>query len=106
FTGCAGWPGRACRRGRRSTSAPATQVSSRGKQMTSRWGVALFCLGVLGVAAWLGGAGLGKDKTPADWTEVTGGVWRSRELPAAHALIDGDAALLIDAPRPPAGPAQ
>src|SRR5207253_636075 len=76
---------------------------SGGEPMTSRWGVALFCLAVLGTAAWLGGSGQGKDKSPADWTEVTGGVWRSRELPAAHVLIDGDAALLIDAPRPAAG---
>jgi glyoxylase-like metal-dependent hydrolase (beta-lactamase superfamily II) len=71
--------------------------------MTRRWGVALFCFGVLGAAAWLGGAGQGNDKAPADWTEVTPGVWRSRELPAAHALLDGDAALLIDAPRRAAG---
>src|SRR5262249_8160775 len=77
--------------------------SDGGAPMTRRWGVALFCLGVLGAAAWLGGAGQGKDKPPADWTEVTTGVWRSRELPAAHALLDGGAALLIDAPRRAAG---
>jgi glyoxylase-like metal-dependent hydrolase (beta-lactamase superfamily II) len=47
-------------------------------------------------AAWLGGKGDGKKAT--SWQQVAPGVYRSAGLPAGYALVDGDAALLIDAP--------
>jgi glyoxylase-like metal-dependent hydrolase (beta-lactamase superfamily II) len=47
---------------------------------------------------WLGGAGLGSKKSATAWTEVTPGVFRTPGLPAGYALVDGDTALLIDAP--------
>jgi glyoxylase-like metal-dependent hydrolase (beta-lactamase superfamily II) len=64
--------------------------------MIARWLTGLLCLSIAATAAWLGGSGDGKK--PAAWQEVVPGVWRSSGLPAGYALVDGDAALLIDAP--------
>src|SRR5262249_44433413 len=61
--------------------------------------LALLCLVVVGTAAWLAGTGYGDRQAAATWTEAAPGVLRSPGLPAGYALIDGDAALLIDAPR-------
>jgi glyoxylase-like metal-dependent hydrolase (beta-lactamase superfamily II) len=71
--------------------------------MNKRVVPAFCCLAVVGAAAWFGSAGL-DDKSSADtWTEVVPGVWRTAHLPAGHALVDGDTALLIDAPRNASG---
>ncbi len=65
--------------------------------MRTRWGSVLFCIALLGAVAWLAGPGRGDKPSPA-WTEVAPGVWRSPGPPAGYALVDGDAALLLDAP--------
>jgi glyoxylase-like metal-dependent hydrolase (beta-lactamase superfamily II) len=57
----------------------------------------------LAVAAWLGAAGRTNKLSVAAWTEVRPGVWRSPGTPAGYALVDGDAALLIDAPQDAGG---
>lgn len=59
----------------------------------------VFCFLLLGVIAWLGRAG--QEKAVSAWTEVVPGVLRSPGQPAAYALVDGDRALLIDAPLGP-----
>ncbi len=67
--------------------------------MRTRGLAALVSLAVVGAAAWIGGAGSGtRQKTADSWVEVAPGVLRSPGLPAGYALVDGDAALLIDAP--------
>jgi glyoxylase-like metal-dependent hydrolase (beta-lactamase superfamily II) len=48
-------------------------------------------------AVWLGGAGGARTQKGA-WIEVAPGVLRTREPPFGYALVDGDTALLIDAP--------
>ncbi|HYT88485.1 MAG TPA: MBL fold metallo-hydrolase, partial [Gemmataceae bacterium] len=65
--------------------------------MSSRVLAALVSLGLIGAAAWIGSAGSGAKQGRAAWTEVAPGVLRSPGLPAGYALVDGDAALLIDA---------
>src|SRR5262245_37066741 len=62
----------------------------------------LFCVVVLGGAAWLAGQS-GAGARSAGWSEVSPGVWRSPGWPAGYALIDGTRALLVDAPYPPEG---
>jgi glyoxylase-like metal-dependent hydrolase (beta-lactamase superfamily II) len=54
------------------------------------------CFLLVGGAAWMGGGGERKDAT--GWKEVAPGIWRSPGYPAGYALIEGDRALLIDAP--------
>jgi glyoxylase-like metal-dependent hydrolase (beta-lactamase superfamily II) len=49
-------------------------------------------------AAWIGGAGSGARQGPDAWIEVVPGVLRSPGLPVGYALVEGDAAILIDAP--------
>jgi glyoxylase-like metal-dependent hydrolase (beta-lactamase superfamily II) len=71
--------------------------------MKTRVLTALLALCVLSAAAWLVGGGSGEPKTAGDWKEVAPGVWRSPGTPAGYALIDSDAALLIDAPCGPDG---
>lgn len=66
--------------------------------MCTRWLAAVGCLAVLGAAAWIGSAGPGPEQLPRGWTQVAPGVLRSAGLPAGYALVDGNAALLIDAP--------
>ena len=55
-----------------------------------------LCVIVVLAAAWIGRSGTRKGD--ASWQEVAPGIWRSTGFPAGHALVDGDAALLIDAP--------
>jgi glyoxylase-like metal-dependent hydrolase (beta-lactamase superfamily II) len=66
--------------------------------MSKRVLAALVCLALVAGAAWLGGRGEGARKEGAGWTEVTPGVIRSPGLPSSYALVEGEAALLIDAP--------
>src|SRR5438876_695049 len=64
-------------------------------------GVVAAC--ALGVAVWLGH----EQKTESGrWRQVAPGVLRSGRLPAGYALIDGESALLIDAPHGPEGLAE
>ncbi|MFO0879401.1 MAG: MBL fold metallo-hydrolase [Gemmataceae bacterium] len=58
--------------------------------------VLLLCLTLVVGSAWL--AGQGGSKPDAGWQEVAPGVLRSPGLPAGYALIQGERALLIDAP--------
>jgi glyoxylase-like metal-dependent hydrolase (beta-lactamase superfamily II) len=65
--------------------------------MSKRVAAALTCLALVAGAAWLGGRGA--DDKGGGWREAAPGVYRSPGTPAGYALVDGDAALLIDAPR-------
>src|SRR5688572_10991857 len=67
--------------------------------MSKRGLGALACLALVAAAAWWGGTVRGGKKAADGWSEVAPGVWRSAGLPAGYALVEGDAALLIDAPR-------
>lgn len=58
-----------------------------------------LCLAIVLSAAWIGGTGYGDRPTSDAWTEVVPGVCRTPGLPVGYALIEGDAALLIGAPR-------
>jgi glyoxylase-like metal-dependent hydrolase (beta-lactamase superfamily II) len=71
--------------------------------MTNRWLAGLFCLVVAAGAAWLSGAGSGARPPAEDWAEVAPGVLRTATFPAGYALLDGDTAVLIDAPENGAG---
>jgi glyoxylase-like metal-dependent hydrolase (beta-lactamase superfamily II) len=64
---------------------------------------ALLCVAVVLAAAWLAGRGHGERRPAGGWTEVAPGVLRGPGLPAGYALVDGNAALLIDAPLPADG---
>jgi glyoxylase-like metal-dependent hydrolase (beta-lactamase superfamily II) len=69
--------------------------------MLRRGPVALACLGlILGVVivAHSLASRRGDAPDPA-WVEVSPGILRSTGIPAAHALCDGDTALLLDAPQ-------
>jgi glyoxylase-like metal-dependent hydrolase (beta-lactamase superfamily II) len=68
--------------------------------MTARWAGGLLCLAVVAAAAWLGAAGQERENA-AGLLEVQPGVWRLSDPANGHgyALVDGDTALLIDAPR-------
>ncbi len=65
--------------------------------MKNRGWIGLLCLVIVLGAAWMSTSGSG-EKTGAGWKEVAPGIWRYAGWPAGHALVDGDAALLIDAP--------
>jgi glyoxylase-like metal-dependent hydrolase (beta-lactamase superfamily II) len=67
--------------------------------MSSRWLRVLLCLFAFAVAVWAGGAGSGDQGRTEAWREVHPGVWCTPRLPAGYALVDGDTALLLDAPR-------
>jgi glyoxylase-like metal-dependent hydrolase (beta-lactamase superfamily II) len=67
--------------------------------MTKRILPALLCLMIVAAAAWIGGRGYGDKPADGTWTEVLPGVFRSPGTPAGYALVDGDTALLIDAPQ-------
>jgi glyoxylase-like metal-dependent hydrolase (beta-lactamase superfamily II) len=62
----------------------------------------LACLILVTAAAWWGSHVAGGGKERGGWEEVLPGVYRSPGVPAGYALVEGDAALLIDAPQ--AGP--
>src|SRR5262249_14942900 len=74
------------------------RARDRRRLMNKRALAAVGCVAVLGAAAWIGGAGPGARQPAGAWAEVAPGVFRSPGLPAGYALVDGDAALLIDAP--------
>jgi glyoxylase-like metal-dependent hydrolase (beta-lactamase superfamily II) len=76
---------------------------SEEKAMKRRVLLALMSCGIIALAVWFGSRGLGNKAAPDEWEVVAPGIWRSAGLPAGYALIDGDTALLIDAPRPPDG---
>jgi glyoxylase-like metal-dependent hydrolase (beta-lactamase superfamily II) len=71
--------------------------------MSKRWLVRGLCVAVVALAAWLGGTGYGGKKPSGAWVEAAPDVLRTPGWPAGYALIDGDAALLIDAPGTSAG---
>lgn len=69
--------------------------------MRFRYVSALLCVLLITLAAWLGS---GAGETPsAEWVEVAPGVLGSTQLPVGYAIVDGKAALLIDAPHDIAG---
>lgn len=67
--------------------------------MSKRWLAGLACLLVAAAAAWLGSRGLGEKAPSTVWLEIAPGVRRTADLPTGYALVEGDRALLIDAPR-------
>ncbi|MBI3407752.1 MAG: MBL fold metallo-hydrolase [Planctomycetes bacterium] len=56
------------------------------------------CIAVVVLAAWISRAGQDGVDPSLEWREVAPGVFRSPGHPAGYALVDGDAAILIDAP--------
>jgi glyoxylase-like metal-dependent hydrolase (beta-lactamase superfamily II) len=66
--------------------------------MSRRWFLGLVCLVLVGGAAYFGRR-TEPAQPAAGWVEVAPGLLRSAQMPAGYALIDGDRALLIDAPR-------
>jgi glyoxylase-like metal-dependent hydrolase (beta-lactamase superfamily II) len=66
--------------------------------MAIRWLRALVCVGLVAGLAWIGRGVWGDRTVQGGWSEVRPGVLRSPGLPCGYALLDGDAALLIDAP--------
>src|SRR5687768_13016685 len=70
--------------------------------MRPRGFIPLLCLLLVGAAGWLGTAGPGA-RPPNAWVEVSPGLWRTPQPPFGYALVEGDAALLIDAPHPADG---
>lgn len=72
--------------------------------MNRRHFLGLFCIALLGGLAWLGRAGIEpRQEKPPAWTKITANLYRSPGTPAGYALIEGEAALLIDAPIDAAG---
>jgi glyoxylase-like metal-dependent hydrolase (beta-lactamase superfamily II) len=65
--------------------------------MTARWLMALGCISALTATAWLGGTRSGAKPAAAEQI-LPAGIVRSAGEPSGYALVDGDAALLIDAP--------
>src|SRR6266852_6401780 len=63
----------------------------------------LPCLALLAAVALVSGPDAEENKPSAGWTHVVPGVLGSPGLPVGYALVDGDTALLIDAPVPPDG---
>jgi glyoxylase-like metal-dependent hydrolase (beta-lactamase superfamily II) len=63
----------------------------------------LLCVLVVGAAVWIGATGSDGKKPAGEWVEAVPGALRSPGWPAGYALVDGDAALLIDAPTDAAG---
>jgi glyoxylase-like metal-dependent hydrolase (beta-lactamase superfamily II) len=60
---------------------------------------AVLCLVLVAVAAWIGSLGSGDKKKDLTWIEAAPGILRTPDMPAGYALVDGECALLIDAPR-------
>jgi glyoxylase-like metal-dependent hydrolase (beta-lactamase superfamily II) len=71
--------------------------------MSKRVLAALACLALVMGAAWWGSHVEGGGKAGGAWEEVLPGVYRSPGRPAGYALVERDAALLIDAPCDTAG---
>jgi len=71
--------------------------------MSQRILAVLTCLALVTAAAWWGSQVEGGRKAETAWQEVTPGIYRSPGLPAGYALVDGSAALLIDAPQDATG---
>jgi glyoxylase-like metal-dependent hydrolase (beta-lactamase superfamily II) len=70
--------------------------------MRKAWLAGSLCLVVVALAAWFGRTGQGS-KPAAAWVEIQPGVLRTPGLPYGYALVDGGAALLIDAPHDASG---
>jgi len=60
----------------------------------------LGCTLVVTLVAWFSTREEPKADAGPKWTEVAPGVYRSPGIPAGYALVNGDRALLIDAPAP------
>ncbi len=75
--------------------------------MKSRSVIALLCLSLVAVTAWVSRKTAGERSEPGPastaWTEVAPGVLRSPGWPAGYALVSDNRAILIDAPRGPDG---
>jgi glyoxylase-like metal-dependent hydrolase (beta-lactamase superfamily II) len=71
--------------------------------MRIHWLSAILCLSLVAAVAIVAGKKDKDKKSTDDWAQVLPGVWRSPGLSAGYALIDGEAALLIDAPLPADG---
>ena len=67
------------------------------RPITKRPHLVLLCIAILGTAAWYGNSQNPMPAAPV-WTVVRPGVLRSPGGVAGYALVDGDRALLIDAP--------
>src|SRR5579871_2709121 len=65
------------------------------KRQTRLW----LSLCALLAAAWIGAGRSNDPKSASGWNRLADGILRTTDLPAGHALIAGDRALLIDAPR-------
>src|SRR5262249_45610794 len=74
-----------------------------GTVMRWRGLVAVLCVGLLAAVAWMAGAGGGGEKPDEGWGGGSPGGLRRPGWAAGPALLDGDAALLIDAPVPSDG---
>ena len=69
--------------------------------MKIRYLSVVLCVGVLVAAVWIGKQNAEDRKAEDAWTRVAPGVYRSPGSPAGYALVAGEHALLIDAPRAP-----
>lgn len=58
----------------------------------------LLCAGVLGTAVWVNARKADDTKAANDWTRAAPGIFRSPKMPAGYALVEGEHALLLDAP--------
>lgn len=63
-----------------------------------RTGVGVCCLALVIFSVWCSGRPDASGPSVTAWTEVTPGILRSPGSPAGYAILDGDRALLIDAP--------
>jgi glyoxylase-like metal-dependent hydrolase (beta-lactamase superfamily II) len=68
----------------------------------SRLKVLIGCLSLVLVsaAAWLGNLSRAEPRPEQTWKTVAPGILRSPGYPAGYALVSGESAILIDAPRP------
>lgn len=71
--------------------------------MLARYIAGVVAAFALGLAVWFGH---GQKPETGQWRQVAPGVLRSGRFPAGYALIDGESALLIDAPHGPEGLAE
>src|SRR5436309_9550470 len=58
-----------------------------------------LCVLAAGAAAWVGSNGPGDKAQAKHWEQVAPGIMRTVEQPYGYALLDGDRAVLIDAPQ-------